>query len=172
MGKLRIAALGGCTLLATGTALAQGAGADPAANWQEIARCAGEDRSARRHTCMDEVLRRAGLLDPQQEVAEQRETFGQRPGRDDPQEAAKAEVPRSASPARLDEVKGQVAFAKLVGKGRLLVVTSEGAVWRQTSAETIRIVPEAGVEFTAMKAAMGGYRCKLGRTTYRCERLD
>ncbi|OYX60409.1 MAG: hypothetical protein B7Y88_15680 [Sphingomonadales bacterium 32-64-17] len=170
MGKLHVAALGGCALLAAGTALAQGAGMDPAANWQEIARCAGEDRSARRHACMDEVLRRAGLLDPQREVAEQRETFGQRPAKEKPQ--TEAEAPRTASLGKLEEVRSQVAFAKLVGKGSLLVVTAEGAVWRQTSSETIRSVPDGGTEFAAMKASMGGYRCKVGRTTYRCERLD
>jgi hypothetical protein len=75
----------------------------------------------------------------------------------------------SAQPDRLD-----VELAK-VGKavnGRMLVTTTDGAVWVQTESVEMPQPPVAGDHMTIRKGSMGGYRCSVVSTnlTYRCAR--
>lgn len=173
----RIALLGGAALPASAL-MAQDASTSPEENWQKMEACATIDRAAERHACMDEVLRRAGLLTRERELAGQRETFGQQPRREEEEREEVAEEIAAAPvvpepPEEIDELQSSVAFAKLVARGYLLVVTEEGAVWRQTSGERVRLAPDPGTRFTVSKAALGSFRCKIGSSTiYRCERLD
>ncbi|MEJ0038031.1 MAG: hypothetical protein WDO68_18470 [Gammaproteobacteria bacterium] len=44
--------------------------------WSSIARCAQEDSERARHTCLDRVLRDAGLLTPEMHAQQQRREFG------------------------------------------------------------------------------------------------
>lgn len=153
-----------------------GEGAD--ANWQRIVQCANERSEGRRHDCMDNVLRSAGILDPVREIAIQRETFGQveppgdaaAPSADTAPTATLAPLP--PAPEEIRSLKTTVAEA-LVGRDRkLLVATGEGAVWKQTDDEQIRNTPREGSDFEIERTLLGGYRCKVGGKVYRCERLD
>src|SRR4029079_805514 len=44
--------------------------------WSSIARCAQEDTERARHTCLDRVLRDAGLLTDEMHARQQRRAFG------------------------------------------------------------------------------------------------
>ena len=44
--------------------------------WSSIARCAQEDTERARHTCLDRVLRDAGLLTPEMHALQERRAFG------------------------------------------------------------------------------------------------
>ena len=172
-------AVAGTVLLAGGAALAQVGSGDPVANWERVAACAGLGSAAERHACIDSVLRATGLLDRGQEVAEQRENFGEQrrdPPPPPPQpsvQAVELAPDPSAAPRELDRLATTVADAGFVSNRKLLVITAEGAVWRQTEGEPVRVLPRAGEAFEISRAALGGYRCKLGRSTlYRCERIE
>jgi len=172
INAFRLIAAGGLAALAMPAAQAGSDAGDPARNWEAIARCAGQESASARHTCMDEVLRQAGLLDPARELAEQREAFGQSGRKEKPQAEAE-EAAESLAPTRIEQIETTIAYAKFAQSGKLLVVTEEGAVWRQTSTETIRFAPKPGTAFAVSKVSLGGYRCKIGSSTlYRCERLD
>jgi hypothetical protein len=172
-------AIAGTALLAGGTALAQIGSGDPVANWEQVAACARLGSAPERHACVDNVLRATGLLDRGREVAEQRESFGgQR--RDPPPsppplpvQTVRPEAAPPVAPGEIERLATTVADAGFVGNRKLLVITAEGAVWRQTEGEPIRVQPRAGEAFEISRAALGGYRCKLGRSTlYRCERIE
>src|SRR4051812_17811048 len=65
--------------------------------WSSIARCAQEDSERARHTCLDRVLRDAGLLTPEMHAQQQRRAFGldDKPGgatASPPADAAKAAI--------------------------------------------------------------------------------
>jgi hypothetical protein len=54
-----------------------------------------------------------------------------------------------------------------------MVVTAEGAVWRQTDTDVIRRLPRAGESFEVRNGALGSFRCTFnGNTSFRCERRD
>jgi hypothetical protein len=168
-------AIAGIVLLAGGTALAQIGSGDPAANWERVAACARLGPAAERHACVDDVLRATGLLDRDREIAEQRENFGEQrrdPPRAPPLPPAQATV-LPAAPRELERLATTVADAGFVSNRKLLVITAEGAVWRQTEGEPVRVLPRAGEAFEIGRSALGGYRCRLGRSTlYRCERIE
>lgn len=170
--KVTVTGLG---LLAAGSALAQSGSGDPAANWEQVAACARLD-GAERHACIDNVLRGAGLLDRRREVAEQRESFGEQrrdPPSPSPVQVAPSPAPPPEPPAELERLTTTVADAGFVSNRKLLVITAEGAVWRQTEGEPIRVLPKSGDVFEISRTALGGYRCRLGRSTlYRCERIE
>jgi hypothetical protein len=65
-----------------------------------------------------------------------------------------------------------VCAARFTGGRQLVLMTEEGAVWRQTGSDVLRRLPETGDPFTVERTLLGGFRCKLGSKTYRCERID
>jgi hypothetical protein len=71
------AAMAALLCLTTAAALAQTPGAMNAEKgWSAIARCAQEDTERARHTCLDRVLREAGLLTEEMHARQQRNAFG------------------------------------------------------------------------------------------------
>jgi hypothetical protein len=153
--------------------------------WSSIARCAEEDTARARHACVDRVLREAGLLTTEMRARQARQAFGLenepvRPqarstlaSNETPASAGSgASDPDPASPEMPDRVEVELASVSKAADGRLLVTTTDGAVWRQTESVTIPKPPVAGDRMTIRKGALGGYRCTLvsTRLTYRCVR--
>ena len=141
------------------------------ANWQAIVACAERPNPENRHACVDSVLREAGVLDPEREIAAQRESFGETLRDDEHVEQARRET-ASAPPPEITKLETTVANA-LIGGDRLLVIaTAEGAVWKQLDGSPFRRVPAKGAAFSAEEGALGSYRCKIGSDVYRCQRVD
>lgn len=151
--------------------------------WAQVAACGNERSIEARHACVDSVMRAAGVLDPELETAINRENFG-RSERSAPQSSAasvaaaavdysqpsEVGVPPQSSPP-LNGIMTRVAFARLSGSRRLVVTTTEGAVWRQTDTGSIRRLPREGESFEVREGALGSYRCTFNdMTTFRCER--
>lgn len=152
-----------------------GGDSNAATNWQAVESCAQLSSPASRHSCLDKVLRDAGLLSFERERAEQQDSFGQQVALKPQNKEKAAEVTPSPSgpPPEVVSVEATVAFARLVRRKLLLIVTDGGAVWRQTSNEHNRRPPKVGSSFQVSQTTLGGYRCRIGRSTvYRCERLD
>lgn len=165
---------------------AQGAG-DPTSNWSQVALCAKRTGSKARHACLDQLLRDKGLLDAGQEVAEAREAFGRSaraeaapPALIAP--AAKTEprtpAPRKAQAAapaetRLNGLQTKVSSARLGADRKLLVTTSEGAIWHQTETLDLRTIPQKGDDFAIEEASLGSHRCTVGKSKiFRCQRVN
>lgn len=177
--------LAGATLLLSLPVVAASAQGDPSPQerWAQVAACAGQGDAASRHECVDAILRAAGVLDPQHEAVAQRENFG-RVGRQEEEAAATLSAPdrpetagrdpvAPAPPAALDSIVTLVAAARFANDRHLLVATQEGAVWRQVDDEEIRTAPRPGTPFEVREAALGSYRCTVGRSThFRCARAD
>lgn len=181
--------LGAVAVLATASAQAQGGQAGAAGgDWAGIVQCAAIDRAEARHQCMDDVVRRAGLLSDERVAQAAREDFGNE-NRAQPPRAAPAPVvapaaapaavasaPAPVAPARagdIDELVTTVAAAQVRGDRRLVVTTAEGSVWEQTQSETFRSTPKAGSQFSIERTSMGGFRCSFERSShYRCRRID
>jgi hypothetical protein len=66
-----------------------------------------------------------------------------------------------------------IASLQRTADGRVVVTTSEGAVWRQTESVDMPQPPVVGDAMTIRKGAMSGYRCSIRRSNllYRCERM-
>jgi hypothetical protein len=202
--------------------------------WSAITRCSQEETERARHTCVDRVLRDAGLLTNEMRAKQQQRAFGldNKPARTpEPAPApstasapstgapiagtpspaapsvatspapssARATTPAAAastpsaatsaasandsasraaaaSPAPAaeppDRVDVQLTKVVKAPNGRLVVTTSDGAVWLQTEAVSMPLPPAAGDRMSIRKATLGGYVCSVADThlTYRCSR--
>ena len=79
-------------------------------------------------------------------------------------------APAPANPAGL---RTTVRSAQVAGNRRLVVVTTDGAVWEQTGSEDFHVLPRPGDAFEIQQGTLGSYRCTFGRSSiYRCRRLD
>jgi hypothetical protein len=181
LAGLALVATGVATGLASGTmAVAQGS-ASPQERWAQVVACARQGEAASRHECIDAVLRVAGVLDPAMEAAALRQNFGRspRPVEPAPPSAAVEAAAIAANPAvagtppPVASVASIVTAARFGNDRRLLVATQGGAVWRQVDDEDIRTAPRPGTPFEVREAALGSYRCTVGRSThFRCARAD
>ena len=191
--------------------------------WSAVTRCAQEDTERARHTCVDRVLRDAGLLTTEMRAKQQQRAFGlnDKPaGAKAPATAAttapataasaapaattspvapatssaaqspgttpattKAPTATTASAATSASTEGSsaeppdrvdVQLTKVVKapNGRIVVTTSDGAVWLQTESVSMPLPPAAGDRMSIRKATLGGYVCSVANThlTYRCSR--
>lgn len=167
--------------VATGTmAVAQGS-ASAQERWAQVVACARQGEAASRHECIDAVLRAAGALDPAMEAAALRQNFGRSPRPAEPvppsaaveAEAMAANPAAAVAPQPVASIASIVTAARFGNDRRLLVASEGGAVWRQVDDEEIRTVPRPGTPFEVREAALGSYRCTLGRSThFRCVRAD
>jgi hypothetical protein len=150
--------------------------------WSSIKRCAQEDTERARHSCLDRVLRDAGLLTDEIHARQQRNAFGleHKPVREAPPAATSAPpAPASAStspaappPAQPDQLEVELAKVEKAANGRLFVTTTDGAIWLQSETVEMPQPPAAGDHMTIRKGSLGGYRCSITSThlTYRCTR--
>jgi hypothetical protein len=131
-------------------------GAD--SGWRAVAACAAESSEKARHACLDDVLRRAGLLTSERETRQQREGFGASP---------KASTP----PAAPSTLEVELARVSTTHDEKLILTTTDGAVWRQIEGTPIRPVPAAGDRMTIRRASMGSFLCEVRRNVgFRCSR--
>ena len=170
-----------------GASLGQPAGAADGA-MGALAKCASILDDAARLRCTDGVMRDAGMMpNTAARAEERRRRFGlARPPA--PPKPAKVRAPAPAlaqaapKPKRVEKAaqateagkRIDVRLARVVdrGDGRLELVTTDGAVWRQVERGAIRPVPAAGGAMSVEKAALGSYLCATGKwVTFRCERL-
>lgn len=151
---------------------------DASAGWTEMARCGAMANDAARHGCTDEVLRRHGLMaPPEARTAERRKAFGldvpSFPHRTPPPKVVATAgghrpVQAEDTPDRITVTLDRVS---LRGDGKLVVRTTEGAVWRQVETDPVRPMPVHGQSMTIERTALGGYFCKPGKwTAFRCTR--
>ncbi|BBC71148.1 conserved hypothetical protein [Altererythrobacter sp. B11] len=168
-----------------GAAPAQEASAqDALAPFAACAKIAG-DRE--RHRCLDAALRSTGIIDEKQAEARRQENFGRTPAQvearsesavppapvaPDPSRTAAAEPTRTADPER-QPLQATVASARLIGRDRMVVRTAEAGEWASVERETFRRTPRAGDPFEIIPGSLGGYRCRIERTTlFACRRID
>jgi hypothetical protein len=172
--------------LTAGALLAQVPGSiTPEQGWSAIGQCASNSNERVRHACIDDVLRKAGLLTPQAEATERRRQFGldESPAR--AAVPAPAPVPKSTPspapaaatkppPAPVDAVERldvQIARAAIANDGKLVVTTTDGAVWKQTDSDSFPRLPSGGEHVRIRKATLGSYLCELeSHRTFRCLR--
>jgi hypothetical protein len=182
-------------LAAAGAMPAAGAQTDAATGWAAVAGCAQQVTERARHSCLDQVLRDAGLLTAEMTARQERSNFGlgntaapvppappvapvaaapkaapaspaAAPPAPPPAVAAKAPEPQ---PERLEVEVASVATTP--DHRKLIITTSEGAVWRQTEDLEILPPPVAGDRMTLRKGALGSYFCRFGKSvTFRCVR--
>lgn len=155
--------------------------------WDAVTRCAREDSPRARHECLDRVLAEAGLLTDEMRAQQQRRAFGLENAPPAPPAArasapapspapapapAATPAPATATPASPDRLEVEIASAQRAGNARLVLTTTEGAVWRQVESVDMPIPPSAGERMGIRRGVAGGYRCTMARTnlTFRCER--
>lgn len=158
----RIAALAILTCLPA-IALSQDASTTAEAGWAKMAKCAAIADDRARHTCTDETLRAAGLLTE----ATQRKSFGlQKP---EPVAAAQNSPPKSKN----EKENLEVTLAKVEkrGDGKLVLTTTDGAVWHQVESATVSPVPAQGQTMTIEARSLGGFMCEPSKyVSFRCYR--
>jgi hypothetical protein len=174
-------------LVATLTTVAAIPAEDPAsvqAKWDAITQCAPLVDDGARHVCLDEVLRKFGLMPDAARAAATRQRFGLPPPAVSVPSvaAAVAPAPVAAAPAapvpapsakRAPEELLQVTLAgvKRGGDGTLVLNTTEGAVWRQIEAAALHPEPVAGDTLTITHTIFGGYMCQSKKwIVFRCVR--
>ena len=155
------------------------------AGWAKMARCAtlGDDEA--RHTCTDDALREAGLLTDETKATAQRKAFGlQKPtlaplaaAAAPPTPDAAAAPASAASPApqpKQDQSEHlEVTLAKVQqgGDGKLVLTTTEGAVWHQVESGALRQEPKQGEVMKIAARSFGGFVCQPSKYVFfRCYR--
>jgi hypothetical protein len=162
------------------TAAEQDPGAE--AGWAAVKRCAQQETERAVHSCLTQVLREAGLLTPEVSARQQQRAFGlpqaaPPPPSPTPPAPVKAPTRTTAAPAvpdpapPPDRVDVQIAAVTSTGDGRLIITTSDGAVWRQAESLQNPQWPRAGEQMTIRKGTLGSYRCTLpSKLSWRCTR--
>jgi hypothetical protein len=129
--------------------------------WNDVAACATHTGSRARHACLDEVLRRAGLLSAEREQKEKRQSFGL-------DESVAATAPERPAGER---VAATLAAVRETGDGKLILTTDDGAVWRQIESDRPQQTPRAGQRLEIRKASLGSFLCAVEQTlAFRCAR--
>src|SRR4051794_5516680 len=74
--RLIAAAAAGAVLTLASVPLRAASSMSAEQGWTAVTQCAADPSERARHACVDEVLRRAGLLTPQAEAKQRRQQFG------------------------------------------------------------------------------------------------
>jgi len=147
--------------------------------WTAVGRCAASGSERERHRCLDDLLRRAGLLTREAEAQAQRREFGARPATPPaastaaPAPAAPAvkTAPATVPPPSPDRLEVKVATIGVGTDRKVVLTTSDGATWKQTDSDTLPRLPGAGETVRIRKASFGSYLCELpSHHTFRCVR--
>jgi hypothetical protein len=166
------------------------------AAWSAITLCARIAKDSDRHVCLDDALRNAGLM-PAHSTAAPVPAAGTAPaaGAVAPAAAAgaaapAAQAPDSASPAQSKESRTdfglqpktfrEPAVARTLqvtlrqvdqADGKLLLTTTEGAIWKQVESTDVWPVPTGGQTMTIEKGSFGGFFCEPSKyVSFRCFR--
>jgi hypothetical protein len=124
----------------------------------------GDDKA--RHTCTDEALREAGLLTEETKATTKRQAFGlQKPA---PLAAAAAPAPKKEQAEHLEVTLAKVEQG---GDGKLVLTTSDGAVWHQVESGAVSQKPKQGETMRIEARSLGGYLCAPAKyVSFRCYR--
>ena len=129
------------------------------AGWEAMTKCAAIVAADARHACADDVMRRAGLLPVTQD-----------------QPVAQAEPatakPIAPPPQKEDnQLSITLAAVEQGADGKLVLTTTEGAIWRQSERIVIFPLPQQGQTITITKTSFGGFMCKPTKwVAFRCYR--
>ncbi|HEY6456877.1 MAG TPA: hypothetical protein VIY90_16500 [Steroidobacteraceae bacterium] len=149
--------------------------------WDAITKCASLVDDGGRHACLDDVLRKSGLMPAAARAATSRQRFGL-PAPAVAAAVAPAPVAVVAAPATAvappsvkraadDLIQVTLAGVKRGGDGALVLNTTEGAVWRQIEAVDLHPDPVAGDTLTIKRTVFGGYMCQSKKwIVFRCVR--
>lgn len=164
-------------------ALLAGETLDAKAGWALLKQCAAQADDAARHGCTDAVLRRAGLLAGTRDATPPSHT-PMATGSPAPAPAPAGQPPawyaaaapftaRSAAAAREpDRIEVTLSSVQNTADGKLLLTTSDGAVWKQTESQTLSAVPQQGQAMTIKRKSLGSFMCEPGRyVSFRCYRV-
>jgi hypothetical protein len=145
-----------------GIALSQDA-STAEAGWAKMQKCATIAEDKARHACTDQTLREAGLLTE----ATQRKAFGlQKP---EPAPAAEGSSPKNKN--KNENLEVTLAKVEQAGDGKLVLTTTDGAVWRQVESVTVRPMPAQGGAMTIESRSLGGFMCEPSKyVSFRCYR--
>ncbi len=158
----------GIAMCAPGFALGESAAE---AGWAKMTQCAAIADDKARHACTDEALRDAGLLEAKATV--KRKAFGlQKPAPIAASPAAEA-VAASPSSKKNDTEEVEVTLAKVEqgGDGKLVLTTSDGAVWHQVESGVVRQTPKQGETMKIEMRSLGGFMCQPSKyVSFRCYR--
>jgi hypothetical protein len=128
------------------------------ARWAAIAQCAAIHDDDARHACSDNVLRDAGLLP---DAADAKASFG-------------LQRPAPSAPRQRDDERLEVTLASVeqAGDGKLVLTTTDGAIWRQVESDTVHQLPVQGQTMKIAKKSLGGFMCEPSRyVAFRCFRI-
>ncbi len=144
------------------------------AKWDAVTKCAPLLDDGARHACLDEVLRKSGLMPDAARAAASRQQFGL-PAPAGPASSAAASATAVAAPSAKrapdDLIQVTLAGVKRGGDGALVLDTTEGAVWRQIEAADLHPDPVAGDTITIKRTLFGGYMCQSKKwIVFRCVR--
>ena len=142
------------------------------AKWDAITKCAPLVDDGARHTCLDDVLRKSGLMSDAARSAASRQGFGLPAAPVSAVAAPVAAAPAAAAkPAPEDLIQVTLAGVKRGGDGTLVLNTTEGAVWRQLENAPVHPEPVAGDTLTIKRGLLGGYMCQSRKwIVFRCAR--
>ena len=149
------------------------AAADPSAP-KSAAECRAIADFAQRGQCWD-ALDREGLHDEQ--VVKKR-TFGLGLAPPDTAAVVAPKPIKEAAAKRNNPDNGEIRELTLTiasiteaPLGRIILTSTDGAVWEQTDSDKVESVPAPGQTFQVSKGFMGGFMCHLTRwQTVRCQR--
>ena len=128
--------------------------------WAAMAKCAAIAAADSRHTCADDVMRSAGLLPV---------TQGKPAAQADPVTQPKPIAP----PPQKDDNQLEITLTAVEqgGDGKLVLTTTEGAIWRQVERMAIFPPPQQGQTITISKTSFGSFMCKPSKwVAFRCYR--
>jgi len=151
--------------------------------WETLAQCADMDGDDDKLSCFMESMRAAGYRPrPAAVAASRRHRFGLDSivgtRRKTPAVAQQA-TPNPSGPdaqagaeATDDRVSVTLDLVTLTPTdGRLVVTTTDGAIWEQTDPGKVAPLPKSGQEMVIRRAPLGGYFCKFGKwNAVRCVR--
>ena len=166
------------------------------AAWSAITLCARIAKDSDRHVCLDDALRNAGLM-PAHSPATPVPAEGTAPAAGAVAPAAvagaaapAAQAPDSVSPAQSKESRAdfglqpktfrEPAVARTLqvtirqvdqADGKLLLTTTEGAIWKQVESTDLWPVPTGGQTMTIARGSFGGFFCEPSKyVSFRCFR--
>ena len=166
------------------------------AAWSAITLCARIAKDSDRHVCLDDALRNAGLM-PAHSPATPVPAEGTAPAAGAVAPAAvagaaapAAQAPDSVSPAQSKESRAdfglqpktfrepavartlQVTLSKVdQADGKLILTTTEGAIWKQVESTDLWPVPTGGQTMTIARGSFGGFFCEPSKyVSFRCFR--
>ncbi len=180
-----------------GRAAAQEQGGTPP-SWDTLVRCAKMANDSASLACFRAAMRASGYgPKPEEVAAERKRVFGlpipeirlQRREAEQKGESAGAQAARSAGtqvastsasvatpapPPPVDENQVSVVLSEVAliqPLNRLLMTTTDGAVWAQTDNAPVTRMPRAGDTVRIERGVIGGYLCAINKwSKVRCER--